>query len=406
MHTVNMQALWALVPLLLPATVSALPQATGASSTANPSATPAPTAAAGGNPFEGYDLYVNPYYKSEVESLAIPSLTGAQVAAASAAAEVPSFNWLDTNAKVPSMGEFLKNIQAENAGGASPPIAGQFVVYNLPDRDCAALASNGELSIADGGVEKYKAYIDSIKELLVTYSDVNTILVIEPDSLANLVTNMGVQKCANAHDAYLECTNYAVTELNLPNVSMYLDAGHAGWLGWPANIGPAATLFAGVYTDANSPASLRGLATNVANYNAFSATTCPSYTQESNVCDEKTYINNFGPQLASAGWDAHFIVDTGRNGNQPTGQVEWGDWCNVKNTGFGVRPTTETGDALVDAFVWVKPGGESDGTSDTSAARYDAHCGLAAALQPAPEAGTWFQAYFAQLLTNANPPLA
>lgn len=81
----------------------------------------------------------------------------------------------------------------------------------------------------------------------------------------------------------------------------------------------------------------------------------------------------------------------GRNGNQPTGQNEWGDWCNVKNTGFGARPTTDTGDELVDAFVWIKPGGESDGTSDTSADRYDAHCGLSSALKPAPEAGTWFQ---------------
>lgn len=48
---------------------------------------------------------------------------------------------------------------------------------------------------------------------------------LEPDSLANLVTNMGVSKCANAHDAYLEGTNYAVTQLNLANVAMYLDAG-------------------------------------------------------------------------------------------------------------------------------------------------------------------------------------
>jgi len=37
-----------------------------------------------------------------------------------------------------------------------------------------------------------------------------------------------------------------------------------------------------------------------------------------------------------------------------------GDWCNVKNTGFGIRPTTNTGDALEDAFVWIKPGGEGD----------------------------------------------
>jgi cellulose 1,4-beta-cellobiosidase len=56
-----------------------------------------------------------------------------------------------------------------------------------------------------------------------------------------------------------------------------------------------------------------------------------------------------------------------------------------------VRPTTDTGNTLEDAFVWVKPGGEADGTSNSSAPRYDYHCGYADALQPAPQAGTWFE---------------
>ncbi|KGO75224.1 1, 4-beta cellobiohydrolase [Penicillium italicum] len=363
------------------------------------------TAAASGNPFLGHQLYVNPYYASEVSASALPSMTGAAKAAASAAAKVPSFYWLDTADKVPKMGELLADIRAQNKAGASPPIAGQFVVYDLPDRDCAALASNGEYSIANGGVANYKAYIDAIRGVLVEYSDVQTILIVEPDSLANLVTNMAVSKCAGAHDAYLECTDYAVTQLNLANVAMYLDAGHAGWLGWPANLNPAATLYANVYNTANKPSSLRGLATNVANYNGWSLSTCPSYTSGDANCDEKKYINALAPLLKSAGWDAHFITDTGRNGVQPTSQNAWGDWCNVKGTGFGVRPTTDTGDTLADAFVWVKPGGESDGTSDSSATRYDAHCGYSDALQPAPEAGAWFQAYFAQLVENANPSL-
>jgi hypothetical protein len=51
------------------------------------------------------------------------------------------------------------------------------------------------------------------------------------------------------------------------------------------------------------------------------------------------------------------------------------DWCNVNGAGFGKRPTGDTGFELADAFVWVKPGGESDGTSDTSANRYDSFCG-------------------------------
>nr|QEQ56121.1 exoglucanase [Aspergillus niger] len=387
-------------------TTTAAVTTTTATSSPAASASPTTTASASGNPFSGYQLYVNPYYSSEVASLAIPSLTGSLSslqAAATAAAKVPSFVWLDTADKVPTMADYLADIKSQNSAGANPPIAGQFVVYDLPDRDCAALASNGEYSIADNGVEHYKAYIDSIREVLVQYSDVHTLLVIEPDSLANLVTNLNVAKCANAESAYLECTNYALTQLNLPNVAMYLDAGHAGWLGWPANQQPAADLFASVYKNASSPAAVRGLATNVANYNAWTISSCPSYTQGNSVCDEQQYINAIAPLLEAQGFDAHFIVDTGRNGKQPTGQQAWGDWCNVINTGFGVRPTTSTGDALVDAFVWVKPGGESDGTSDSSATRYDAHCGYSDALQPAPEAGTWFQAYFVQLLTNANP---
>lgn len=50
----------------------------------------------------------------------------------------------------------------------------------------------------------------------------------------------------------------------------------------------------------------------MANYNAFSIDTCPSYTSENEVCDEKSYINNFAPELKSNGFDAHFIVDTGK----------------------------------------------------------------------------------------------
>jgi cellulose 1,4-beta-cellobiosidase len=90
-----------------------------------------------------------------------------------------------------------------------------------------------------------------------------------------------------------------------------IDIGHAGWLGWPANLGPAAELYANVYKTANKPASMRGLATNVANYNGWSLSTCPSYTSGNSNCDEKKYINALGPLLKTAGWDAHFITDTG-----------------------------------------------------------------------------------------------
>jgi len=343
---------------------------------------------------------------------------------AAAAAKVPSFMWLDTLSKVLLMDSTLADIRKANQAGANPPNAGIFVVYDLPDRDCAAAASNGEYAITNGGVAKYKNYIDEIRSVVVKYSDIRVILVIEPDSLANMVTNMGIQKCANAQSAYFECTDYALRQLNLPNVAVYLDAGHAGWLGWQANLSPAAQLYANVYKDAGSPKAVRGLATNVANHNAWNISSPPSYTQgkfplsiankkelgltvtiqkgNSNY-DELHYVNAITPLLQQQGFNAHFITDQGRSGKQPTGQTNWGHWCNAKGTGFGLRPSTNTGSDLLDAFVWIKPGGECDGTLDTSAERCDFHCGLSDALQPAPEAGQWFQSYFVQLLQNANP---
>lgn len=76
------------------------------------------------------------------------------------------------------MDTYLADIKAKNAAGASPPIIGAFVVYDLPNRDCAALASNGEYTVANDGVNKYKAYIDSIAAILKKYPDVPVSLVI------------------------------------------------------------------------------------------------------------------------------------------------------------------------------------------------------------------------------------
>jgi cellulose 1,4-beta-cellobiosidase len=98
----------------------------------------------------------------------------------------------------------------------------------------------------------------------------------------------------------------------------------------------------------------------------------------------------------------HAIVDTGRNDVQGLRNA-WGDWCNVNGAGFGVRPTSTTGDSLVDAFGWVKPGGESDRTSDSSADRYDSFCGKPDAFSPSSQAGQWNEAYFEMLLKNAKP---
>lgn len=87
---------------------SAPPSSTKAPTTAPPSTTKAPTTTSGGasptstgtpvsvsgNPFSGKQIYANPYYASEINSIAIPSLPASLAPAASAVANVGTFVWL------------------------------------------------------------------------------------------------------------------------------------------------------------------------------------------------------------------------------------------------------------------------------------------------------------------------
>jgi len=353
--------------------------------------------AAGSNPFTSRTLHANSAYASEI-STAMASVTDTAIKAQGAAvAKVGSFLWLDTISRVPLAATMLAETPCTDILG--------LVIYDLPGRDCAAKASNGEL--ASGQLSRYQTeYIDPIVAAIKAAPNVAVALVIEPDSLPNLVTNANLTTCQASASDYKAGVAYALKNLNLPNVAMYIDAGHGGWLGWDANLQPGADMLSSVYKTAGSPKQVFGIATNVAGWNAFSAspgefstTTDAKY----NKCqDEKRYVNAFSPLLKKGGMPNHAIVDTGRNAVQGL-RKEWGDWCNVNGAGFGARPTSTTGDALVDAFVWVKPGGESDGVSDSTANRYDSFCGKDDAYKPAPQAGQWNEAYFEMLLKNANP---
>ncbi len=204
---------------------------------------------------------MSPYYAAEIAASAAAITDSSLQAKAASVANIPTFTWLDSVSKVPDLGTYLADasaIQTKTGQKQLVPI----VVYDLPDRDCAAKASNGEFSIADGGAEKYKDYIDQIVAQIKQFPDVRVVAVIEPDSLANLVTNLNVQKCANAEATYKASVTYALQQLSSVGVYQYMDAGHAGWLGWPANIQPAATLFAEMFKSANSSPFVRGLATS------------------------------------------------------------------------------------------------------------------------------------------------
>ncbi|KAF9036906.1 glycoside hydrolase family 6 protein, partial [Hymenopellis radicata] len=349
------------------------------------------------NPFSTRTLHANSYYGDRVRAAAQNMTDTSLTNAALAVADVGSFLWLDTISTIATFESYLQETDCSEIFGV--------VIYDLPGRDCAAKASNGELAV--GELDRYKSeYIDPIAAIVKNNPNIAIAAIIEPDSLPNLVTNSNLTTCQNSASGYRDGVAYAFQQLNLPNVAMYVDAGHGGWLGWDANLQPGATELSNVYKAAGSPSSLHGISTNVAGWNAWIKNPGEFENdpdgQYDKCQDEQRYVTIFGGYLANAGMPNHAIVDTGRNAVQGLRDA-WGDWCNVNGAGFGVRPTADTGETLADAFVWVKPGGESDGTSDSSAVRYDSFCGLDDAFKPAPEAGQWNQAYFEMLLKNAVP---
>ena len=103
----------------------------------------------------------------------------------------------------------------------------------------------------------------------------------------------------------------------------------------------------------------------------------------------------------------NYITDTSRNGVTNERQ-DCANWCNIKNSSLGRLPTTDVSDlglSILDALVWIKTPGESDGTSDSTAQRFDAHCASQDSFIPSPEAGEWSADFFVDLCKNANPPL-
>jgi endoglucanase len=109
--------------------------------------------------------------------------------------------------------------------------------------------------------------------------------------------------------------------------------------------------------------------------------------------------------------------------NQPESviqELELGTWCNWPSIGLGMRPTARTGVSLVDAHVWMKIPGESDGACDIANrarawdySKYNPWAITAAAqnhFDPLwgridPADGAWFPEQALQLVENADPPL-
>jgi cellulose 1,4-beta-cellobiosidase len=413
------------------------------------------------NPYAGATGYVNPNWRTR--AAAEPG--GSAVANTSTAVWLDRIAAIAGSSSVMGLQAHLDEAVRQDAANGSAPLTIQFVIYDLPNRDCSALASNGELLIAENGLNRYKTeYIDPIATIINSpaYANLRIVTIIEPDSLPNLITNLSFAKCAEANStgAYVQGVQYALNKLHaITNVYTYIDAAHHAWLGWDSNFNPSVNLFYNTVAGTTAGVdSVDGFITNTANTSAskelyFTINTTVNGTsiRQSKWVDWNFYVDEvtFAQALRTALIGKGFrqglgmLIDTSRNGwggsARPTGpststvldtfvnqsridrRIHAGNWCNQSGAGMGARPTAnpETG---LDAYVWIKPPGESDGAStdipNDEGKKFDRMCdptytgnslngnNMSGALPNAPLSGQWFSAQFQELLRNAYPPIS
>ena len=416
------------------------------------------------NPFVGARWYVDPVWSAKARA----EVGGEKVARFNTAV------WMDRIGAIdPAEGFGLRDhLDAALEQGANLI---QVVVYDLPNRDCHALASNGELDQGPEGTLRYRTeYIDVIAGIFADprYSNLRIVAIIEPDSLPNLVTNLSDPDCQLATDptdGYVANTRYTLNKLSqIPNVYSYVDIGHSGWLGWDDNFGKAITLIGdAIKSTDNGVRSIAGFVSNTAGYtpthepflDALANSAFPgsgggmqvrqaSFYEWNPYFSEVSYVQAWRTRMIAAGFPESIgmLIDTSRNGwgglDRPTAQststvldtfvnesrvdrrIHRGNWCNQPG-GIGERPQATPAPG-VDAYVWVKPPGESDGAASEElsfdpldpAKGFDRMCDPTytrsegnnasvgtGALANAPVAGRWFPEAFQLLVQNAYPAL-
>ena len=192
------------------------------------------------NPFDGKKLAINPDWAKKLEEthasfLARSDTTNAQVV--QAVRQVGSFAWISNIASLASLDEIINSARAERAATGVDQIIG-LVLYNLPNRDCSSVQRPGELR-GIKGLGRYKdEYITPIAQKLSAATDLTFAVVVEPDALANMITNLSIENCSKVVALYEEGIVFAISNLQFSHVHLYLDAAHGGWLGQAGNLGP------------------------------------------------------------------------------------------------------------------------------------------------------------------------
>ncbi|MGH9086305.1 MAG: glycoside hydrolase family 6 protein [Acidimicrobiales bacterium] len=294
------------------------------------------------NPFAGKRLFVDPSSNAARDAATLATVDPVRAGALRKIAGQSQADWYGDWVPTDKLASVVASRTSQiTAAGAYPVL----VAYAIPKRDCGSYSGGGATS-----PDAYRAWIKALKSGIGTRK---AAVILEPDALAQL-------GCLSAADQQVRLTllKEAVTTLAAGgNVAVYLDAGNAGWI-------PAATM-AGRLAKAGV-AGARGFSLNVSGFGW--------------TADQIAYGRQIAPSI---GWK-RFVVDTSRNGLGPaTGIAE--PWCNPPGRALGAAPTTSTGDALVDALLWIKRPGESDGTCNGG-----------------PAAGQWWRDYAVGLAQRAT----
>lgn len=280
------------------------------------------------NLFSGAKLFVDPASAAKQQADAWRRTRPGDAALMDRIAAQPLAQWMGGwNVDI---GRDVSNAVSRITGARALPV---FVAYNIPNRDCGQYSAGGA-----GSADAYKRWIRAFANGI---GNRRAVVILEPDALAGM-------SCLNAQKQQerIDLIHDAVRVLKAKGAAVYIDAGHAKWVN-PADMANRLNR-AGI-------AEADGFSLNISNFLGTSV----------NVA--------YGMEVSKRVGGKHFVIDTSRNGQNASNA---GNWCNPTGQRIGQTPTTRTGNPLVDAFLWIKAPGESDGT-----------CG------GGPAAGKWWGEY-------------
>lgn len=287
---------------------------------------PGPNPTPSANPLAGASLYLDPNNNARKQADAWRLTRPADALLMEKIAAQPQAKWLGSWLADPTT-----EISRTLAAAAQQNALAVLVAYNITNLDCGT-----------GGAANADAYRTWINRFAVAIGNARAVVVLEPDALPALTC-----LSASKQDERLALLSYAVRTLKAqPNVVLYVDAGHARWQS-AAEMARRLSLVSVDLAD--------GFSLNVSNFVA-------------------TDLNAaYGADLSGRLAGKHFVIDTSRNGLGATPDLQW---CNPDGRALGASPSAATSYRALDAYLWIKPPGESDGTCNGG-----------------PSAGAWWPEY-------------